>query len=92
LISRTRERPADGAGSERGTVLTGHPSWKLFAGYFRRLLAPAQLLALDDHVAKCRLCRERLRAIAPARVSLTSLWARVQHAVEKHPAGEEEDS
>jgi hypothetical protein len=92
LIFRTRERPDNGVGSERGTVLTGHPSWKLFAGYFRRLLAPAQLLALDDHVAKCRLCRERLRAIAPARVSLISLWTRVQHAVEEHPADEEGDS
>jgi Putative zinc-finger len=64
----------------------GHPSSKLFAGYFRRMLAPAELLALDDHVATCRACRERLRRMIPTRAPLLALRALMESG---QPAGQD---
>ena len=66
--------------------MTGHPSSKLFTEYFRRLLAPAELLALDDHVTNCGRCRERLRGMTPTHAALASLRA----CMESAPATEEQ--
>jgi hypothetical protein len=50
-----------------------HLSAELLEGYRRRHLEPAQLLALDDHVMTCAVCREILREIKPRREALVSL-------------------
>jgi anti-sigma factor RsiW len=56
-------------------VLTNHLSADLLEVYRQRRLEPAQLLALDDHLASCSECRERLREITPTYDALLSLRA-----------------
>lgn len=48
-----------------------HPSDDRIEGYARRTLGPADLLAVDDHVAACDACRKRAAALAMP--SLTDL-------------------
>ena len=56
-------------------VLANHLSADLLEGYRQRRLEPAQLLALDDHLATCSECRESLREITPMHDALLSLRA-----------------
>jgi hypothetical protein len=65
--------------------LAHHPSAGLLAAYFQRRLRPAQLLALDDHVTQCGICRERLRDTVAADHALVSL----RNSVERDPAPDE---
>lgn len=41
-----------------------HPSERQITDYARRTLPPADLLAIDDHVAGCEVCRGRARTLA----------------------------
>ena len=56
-------------------ALADHLSAELLAGYRQRRLKPALLLALDDHVTSCSVCRAMLRGIRPRRDALLSLRA-----------------
>jgi len=53
-------------------MLSGHLP-KLFALRSGRLLEPSELLAADDHLASCVLCRSTLPAIAVTRDMLFSI-------------------
>lgn len=65
--------------------MADHPSAGLLAAYFQRHLRPAQLLALDDHVTQCGICRERLRDIALTDHALVSL----RNSVERDTTADE---
>jgi Putative zinc-finger len=45
--------------------MTPHLSTDQLERYRRRALPAAELLALDDHIAACEPCRERLAAAEP---------------------------
>jgi len=65
-----------------------HLSAELFAGWRRRNLEPAQLLALDDHVMACFVCRKTLRATTRTLGALMSLQASLEnpYAADEHLA------
>jgi hypothetical protein len=69
-------------------VLANHLSADLLEGYRQRRLEPAQLLALDDHIASCSECRDVIRGITPRHDALLSLRASLKtpHAADEHPA------
>jgi hypothetical protein len=59
-------------------MLSDHPSAEDLAGYAGRALAPARLLAVDDHLVSCASCRERLTsgaAVPEAAAALRSALA-----------------
>jgi hypothetical protein len=62
-----------------------HLSVQLFERYRQRRLEPAELLALDDHLATCAACREQLRAMKPSRAALLRLRANLQTAAQTAP-------
>ncbi|HXG66859.1 MAG TPA: zf-HC2 domain-containing protein, partial [Blastocatellia bacterium] len=55
--------------------VSDHLSTQLLERYRRRRLEPAELLALDDHLATCAVCRERLRGEKPAPEKVNSFDA-----------------
>src|SRR5690242_14386097 len=71
--------------SEGNTALAEDLIAELLAGYRQRRLEPAQLLALDDHLAICGGCRKMLRGLMPMRDALASLRANLETA---QPVGE----
>lgn len=60
--------------------MSDHLSPQLLERYCERRLEPQELLALDDHLASCTACRERLREVKPGRASLLALRASLQTA------------
>ena len=52
-----------------------HLSDEHIEGYARRTLGPADLLAVDDHLAACAPCRDRAAALAGTAHALASLLA-----------------
>jgi predicted anti-sigma-YlaC factor YlaD len=53
--------------------VTEHLSTQLLERYRRRKLAPAESLALDDHLAACETCRDKLQEGISARATLLAL-------------------
>ena len=70
-----------------------HLSAQEIKGYGERTLQPTQLLAVDDHLAVCQLCRERLKNSQSTTRSLSErsrqrlaatkiLWSELQVEIE----------
>lgn len=57
-----------------------HLTTQQLEAYRRRTLEPAELLALDDHLAECAACRRRLREVIPARAALLALQTNLENA------------
>lgn len=66
--------------------MSDHLSTQLLERYRQRRLEAAELLALDDHLATCAACRERLREMKPRSVALSALRASLQAADQTAPA------
>jgi hypothetical protein len=60
-----------------------HPTDTQIEGYARRTLDPADLLAVDDHLASCVDCRQRAGARVPLADGVTQLW---EAAVDRAPS------
>jgi hypothetical protein len=60
--------------------VSDHLSIELLECYGRRRLDPEQLLALDDHLATCTECREKLRETRPRHAALLSLRSSLEPA------------
>ena len=66
--------------------MSDHLSTQLLERYRGRRLEPAELLALDDHLATCAACRERWREMRPGREALLSLRASLRATNQAAPA------
>jgi anti-sigma factor RsiW len=66
--------------TEERIALAHHLSEKMLERFRQRRLAPAELLAIDDHVMTCQACRERLYGSAVRRDALASLQASLRQA------------
>jgi hypothetical protein len=72
--------------------VTEHLSTQLLERYRRHKLAPAESLALDDHLAACEACRDKLQEGIPARATLLALQSSLQiepRAASDHPLREQ---
>ena len=61
--------------------MSTHPTEEDFARYHWRAMSPAELLALDDHLASCEVCRRRLGEIEQTRSVYNSLRETLREAV-----------
>ena len=60
--------------------MSDHLSTQLLDRYHERQLGPAELLALDEHLSSCAVCRKMLREVKPRRVALLALRAGLEAA------------
>lgn len=63
--------------------MSDHLSTQLLEGYRQHRLAPAQLLALDDHLTTCAACRQKLRTINPTQAALLALQASLEEVAQE---------
>ncbi len=65
--------------------MSDHLSTQLLERYREHRLEPAELIALDGHLATCAACRARVREMKPRRGALLSLQASLQAANQAAP-------
>jgi hypothetical protein len=57
------------------TIMADHLIPCTIEGYRLRTLTPAQLLQVDDHIARCGMCRRILREAEPLQAAFEALRA-----------------
>ena len=60
--------------------MSEHLTNRQIEGYRQRTLEPAELLALDDHLAECAACRRQMREATGARSTVLALQANLHDA------------
>ncbi len=65
--------------------MSDHLSKQILDRYRRQRLEASELLVLDDHVASCAACRERLREVKSGRTALEALRASLQATSQTTP-------
>lgn len=75
--SCARRYAQSGPGAIR-SLMPSHPTADTLERYWQQALSAAQLLRLDDHLAACPACRQRLQQANPLPTALASLRADLQ--------------